>query len=97
MYTVMLFVLDYICIYVVHIQEFRRVMVTLNVQNLIFMLKSCLGFLVDTLFCVARLSIFIHDCSVSFLVVVILSVADHCHIPTYIIHVDMVKCLLCKF
>ena len=35
----------------------------LNLQNSISMLKLCLGFLVDTLFCVkwlARLSVFIH-------------------------------------
>ena len=37
--------------------------VVLNLQDLISMFKLCLGFLVDTLFCVewlARLSIFIH-------------------------------------
>ena len=52
----------------------------LNLRNLISMLKLCLGFLVDTLFCVkwlARLSIFIHDDILvlvsEFLVVVILS------------------------
>ena len=52
----------------------------LNLRNLIFMLKLCLGFLVNTLFCVkwlARLSIFIHaDILVlvsEFVVVVILS------------------------
>ena len=64
------------------------------------MLKLCLGFLVDTLFCVkwlTRLSIFVHaDILVlvsEFVVVVILSewwslptTADHCgHIPGYCI------------
>ena len=59
----------------------------LNLRNLISMLKLCLGFLVDILFCVkwlARLSIFIHaDILVlvsEYVVVVILS--EWCSVPT---------------
>ena len=54
----------------------------LNVRNLTSMLKLCLGFLVDALFCVkwlARLSIFIHaDISVLVSEFVVVVGADHC-------------------